>query len=296
MKRFLIIGTLVAALVLSVMYLTGARTAAPEVPATDEQGSDTSYVPQLPASPLDATYRIDDEEVLLSGGAATVPSAPGSASVEEVRVWGEPVMEDIDGNGREDAVVLLTKQSGGSGTFYYVSAALGGEDGYVGLNAVYLGDRIAPQNVLVRDEMIIVNYADRLPDQPFSEQPSVGVSAYVTLVGAMLTRVDVFGERSAVLSGHIVYGHEARTFTPCGGEAYWIAPSSRSRAALEAVYAQATLGKEPYSPVYAVVVGTVGEAPEDGFGADYAYSIDIQQLLAAPAQGTCAASSTPQGE
>jgi len=293
MKRFAILGILVVVLGALGLYMAGTRTTAPGAPAIGEQGSDTSYVPQLPVSPLDATYRIDDQEILLSGGVATVPTAPGSASVDEVRVWGEPVMGDIDGNGKDDAVVLLTKQGGGSGTFYYVSAALGSDDGYVGLNAVYLGDRIAPENILVRDEMIVVNYARHGADQAFTDAPEEGVSAYLTLVGSLLTRIDVSGEGTQVLRGALVYGHEVHTFTPCGGDAYWIAPDSRAYAVLKAVYEERALGKEPYAPVYAVVSGVVASAPADGFGADYPFSITITQVLSAPAVGACGSTTEP---
>ena len=79
-----------------------------------------------------------------------------------------------------DVGFVFTRESGGSGTFYYAVAALWMLDGnYVGTNAVYLGDRIAPQSTEIRQSILKVNYADRGKDEPFSTPPSQGVTAYL---------------------------------------------------------------------------------------------------------------------
>jgi len=70
----------------------------------------------------------------------------------------------------------LTQDNGGSGTFYYIVAALLTDFGYRGTNALLLGDRIAPQSTEINNSIITVNYADRTPGEPFTTEPSVGVS------------------------------------------------------------------------------------------------------------------------
>src|SRR3989344_1371511 len=50
----------------------------------------------------------------------------------------------------------------------------------------YLGDRIAPQNINLspnprHKSVVVVNYADRLPGEPMTAQPSLGQSAYLKL-------------------------------------------------------------------------------------------------------------------
>lgn len=288
MKKYISFGIIIVTLIVIVAF----RVAVPRQQAP-EPGDVPSLVPSLPHSPLDATYRIDDREVTLTSGLSSEPVAPGSAALDEVRVWGEPVTGDINGDGRDDVALILTESSGGSGTFFYVTAALAGDDsGYIGLNAIPLGDRIAMKDVSIHDEIISANYADRAPGQSFADAPSEAVTARVTLVGSALVRSDDTEKGAQVLAGTLVYGHEARTFTPCGEEAYWIATSSPSRAALEAIYAESSRGKDPYTPVYLVVTGIVGDRIPEGFAADFAHSISISRILSAPEHGTCAGTST----
>jgi len=286
-KNLLVISILIVLGLVAVLYraIFAPATAPPNA---------TSLIPPLPQSPLDATYRIDDREVTLTNGVSQTPAAPGSATLTEVRIWGEPVIGDIDGDGLDDAAFILTEESGGSGTFFYITAAIAQNDGgYLGLNAVFLGDRVAMKDISIADEIIVVNYAERTLEQSFAEAPSEAVTARITLVGYELRRHDGVGEGAQILSGELVYGHESRTFRACNGDTYWIAPASPSRAALEAIYQQATRNQEPYSSVYMVVMATVGDRIDEGFAAAYDHSIVITSILSAPRGGSCAASTTP---
>jgi hypothetical protein len=133
-----------------------------------------------------ATYIIDSTPVTLKNGVAEVEAAPGSASKITTRYFGNELKTDLDGDGREDIVFLLTQNTGGSGTFYYVVSALNTSRGYVGSDAYLLGDRIAPQTTEVSQNpnqkyVIIVNYADRAPGEPMTTSPSVGKSVYLKL-------------------------------------------------------------------------------------------------------------------
>src|SRR6185437_1787599 len=136
--------------------------------------------------PLNATYAIDGQPVVLVNGKASVPAAPGAASMVTTSAFGEPVMGDLNGDGTQDAALMLVQDSGGSGTFYYAAAALHVTTGTQGTNAVFLGDRIAPQNIEIQNGEIIANYADRKPGEPMTDQPSVGVSKYLMLQGNTL--------------------------------------------------------------------------------------------------------------
>lgn len=281
MSRQYLIGSVVLLFLIgTAVYWALFRT--PDAPPQER------VVSSLPDSPLNATYRIEDQEVTLTAGTASEP-IPGSSSQVETRVFGEPIMGDINKDGTEDAVLLFTQRTGGSGTFYYVAVAVKDETGFIGSNAILLGDRIALQNVEIRDDVIVVNYAQHTQDQSFADVPSEAVSTYLTLTGAKLMRTDVSGEGVQVLRGELIYGHESRTFTSCPGETYWIASTSRARAALQAIYEERVKGKEPYTPVYVVVSGVVAPAPTEGFGADYPFSINVTQVLSAPAVGACVA-------
>lgn len=134
----------------------------------------------------DGEYMIDGQRVKLEDGFAEMETAPGSASKIITRYFGNELMTDLDGDGREDVVFLVTQSSGGSGTFYYVVGALNTERGYVGTDGYLLGDRVAPQNIGLSQNprhirAIVVNYADRAAGEPLSTPPSLGKSAYLKL-------------------------------------------------------------------------------------------------------------------
>lgn len=139
----------------------------------------------IAASLLNATYIIDGKPVTLVNGlwemdSASSPQA-GSASKTVVRFFGNEASGDLNGDGTEDIAFLLTKQDGGSGTFFYSVVAVKKGEAYVGSNAIFLGDRIAPQTTEIRDGQIIVNYAERKPGEPMTARPSMGVSKYLKI-------------------------------------------------------------------------------------------------------------------
>ncbi|MSQ36532.1 MAG: hypothetical protein EXR63_05280 [Dehalococcoidia bacterium] len=138
------------------------------------------------ATPRDATYEVAGRLVTLAAGASDVPAAPGSGSRVVTQHFGNEATGDFNGDGLPDVGFVLTQSTGGSGTFYYAVVALRTKDGYVGTNAVLLGDRIAPQTTEARDGTLIVNYADRKPGEPMTTQPSVGVSKYLRVTGGRL--------------------------------------------------------------------------------------------------------------
>ena len=130
-------------------------------------------------SPLNATYLIDEKPVTLVAGKAEIPSAPGSASKNNIFNFGEPVYGDIEGDGDQDAVMLLVNETGGSGTFYYAVLAINVDGSYHGTDAILLGDRVAPQTYYFQGNKAIVNYADRPHGVPFTTQPSEGKSLHL---------------------------------------------------------------------------------------------------------------------
>jgi hypothetical protein len=135
-------------------------------------------------NPLTANYLINGEEVSLVNGKAV----GGDNSKTTTAVFGEPMIGDLNGDGVNDAALIITQDSGGSGLFYYVAAAINTKDGAEGTNAVLLGDRIAPQNGEITDGQIIENYADRKISDPMTTAPSVGVSLYLALNGTTLEK------------------------------------------------------------------------------------------------------------
>lgn len=146
----------------------------------------------LKNDPQNATYSIDGKEITLVNGIAEKELAPGSASKQVTKYFGNAVDIDLNSDGLMDSAFLLVQENGGSGTFYYVVAAIQTQDGYMGTNGIFLGDRIAPQNTTVdpnNSSQFIVNYADRAPIEPMSSQPTLGVSKIFKLENGVLTEI-----------------------------------------------------------------------------------------------------------
>ena len=131
------------------------------------------------------TYSIDGTLVTLLDGSSE-EGIPGSTQKTVTNYFGNEVRTDLNNDGREDIVFLLTQNTGGTGTFFYVVAALNTEEGFKGSEGFFLGDRIAPQTTEISEDpghqnVIIVNYMDRDEKQPMSEEPSVGKSIWLKL-------------------------------------------------------------------------------------------------------------------
>lgn len=152
---------------------------------------------QLALDPKDyrnSTYTIEGQPVTLHNGSAETEIVPGSAAKQRTQYFGNEVRKDLNGDGREDVAFLLTEQSGGSGVFYYLVAALQTDAGYQGSRGVFIGDRIAPQTTESGPgTAVIVNYADRTVDQSFTDAPTVGKSITFIFDATAL----VFSEASA---------------------------------------------------------------------------------------------------
>ena len=104
----------------------------------------------------------------------------------QLQFFGNELVTDINDDGRDDVVFLVTYTPGGSGTFFYAVAALKTDTGYVGSDGYLLGDRIAPQTIELsqnpnHNNVIVINYADRKVDESMVTPPSMGKSVYLKL-------------------------------------------------------------------------------------------------------------------
>jgi hypothetical protein len=155
--------------------------------------------------PKNCTYDIGGERITLKNGYSEKEIVPGSASTQITQYFGNQVLADFNGDGVKDTAFLLTQSSGGSGTFYYAVVALSSKNGCKGTNAVLLGDRIAPQTTEFNNGEIIVNYADRKPNEPMTATPSVGVSKYLEVKDNSLVEV-IKPSASCVPNWHCGWG------------------------------------------------------------------------------------------
>lgn len=153
-----------------------------DAPATDTSETPSTPVVSPPTSfdPKNATYTIEGEEVTLKNGVA------GSDRTETI-IFGEPVWGDVSGDGRSDAVFYLSQTTGGTGIFYYVVAMFGENMP----SEVFLGDRIAPQNIVIEDGQAVVNYAVRKENDPMTSRPSVGMTKYLMVKEGKLVEISM---------------------------------------------------------------------------------------------------------
>lgn len=123
-----------------------------------------------------------DAEFILEGERVRLDEAATATT----KYFGNELRTDLDGDGREDVAFFITHNPGGSGTFFYVVGALNTERGYVGTEAILIGDRIAPQTINLstnpqHQRVIAVNYAERAPGEPMTTPPSVGKTMLLKL-------------------------------------------------------------------------------------------------------------------
>lgn len=249
---------------------------------------EAKIVPATASDPLNAIYIVEGQEIRLVEGRSEIESAPGSASKVITSVFGKPVYGNIDGEGDADAALILTYDPGGSGTFYYVAVALNANGFYLGTRAILLGDRVVPQNISVRNGVIVVNYANRAIGEPMATPPSVATSKYLVLERNVLKEIPSPTEGEAVIDGWVIIGHEVRSFLPCSQEReLWLPGNSPALNEVMATYRKALPGRIPYTPLFMTLAGkTTGFTPE-GFGAEYEASFFASQQVHVFPQGNC---------
>ncbi len=191
-----VFGISLSFIVLAGLYLAASFSYLSESAKEEiSQNATSSIITQTPISIpnnkdiKNITYFIDNEAVALVNGQAEKLIADDSVSKQITQYFGNEVMADFNNDGFEDTAFLLAQDSSGSGTFFYVVAALGSRDGYSGTNAILLGDRVSPQSTEYQNGKIIVNYQNRAVTDSFAVEPSIGVSRYFEIDGNKLVEV-----------------------------------------------------------------------------------------------------------
>ena len=169
--KFVVICVVIVLVGIGIFFIANRNATAPVIPSANQT--------QTAFDPMNATYNIDGKNYTLANGVSEVEAAPGSASKITTRYFGNQSTGDLNGDGIPDMAFLITQDGGGSGTFFYVVAAIKTATGYKTTNAYFIGDRIAPQPTKIIGQELVVNYAQRQPGEPMTAKPSVGVSKYL---------------------------------------------------------------------------------------------------------------------
>jgi len=174
-----------------------------ESTTTSEAERDVAPVASTEAPGLEAvasaTYHgIYETPVLLANGRFEgEPFAAGGVSRPTVQLIGG-VLEtgDLNGDGGEEAVVLLVENSGGTGSFIYL-AALGHRGGeVVNLGTSLVGDRVQIRSIRVEGEEIELRVVQRGPDDAACCPSQKATRIWALDGGLVETSTDVTGTQS----------------------------------------------------------------------------------------------------
>lgn len=125
--------------------------------------------------PINTSYIVDGQTIqFIDGKSLSENNIDGFSAV----IFGQVAYGDLNNDAVDDAAVLIQVGGGGSGTFYYIAAAINNNSQAQGSKAILLGDRIAPQNILIQEQYIVANYAIRKPGDSMAVSASLGVSSY----------------------------------------------------------------------------------------------------------------------
>ncbi len=168
-----------AVVVLALAISACTPTVAPTPQPTEPVGTGTATpipeptagtAPNLTLDQLrNLTYPIElapDGEAQLVDGSFSAPAAPGSAAEITIDLSASFAFGDINGDGVPDAAVVLVAQTGGSGTFYYLSPVLNQDGTPNPLTPELLGDRVELQSLAIAAEQIDVEMITAGPDDP----------------------------------------------------------------------------------------------------------------------------------
>jgi uncharacterized membrane protein len=91
------------------------------------------------------------------------------------------------------------------------------------------------------------------------------------------------GSEAQIFEGLATFGHEVRSFRPCGAEkSFWAIDST---GVLWELHGELAPGAEPYEEVFARVRGHLGPPPTEGFGASYEGTLVVKEVLYAAGEG-----------
>jgi hypothetical protein len=190
---------IVASLLTGLVLVTGCSETATDEPPT---GGSETIAPLTVETLKNAAYRdIYAEVVQLADGLYEgEPFVEGGASRPTVTFTDAYAFGDLNGDGVDDAAVVLVESSGGSGSFYYLSVILdqGGKPENVATQLI--GDRAQVQSVSVDGAEITVNAVAHGPDDPMC-CPTQEVTLTYRFAGEQLVKVS---EETAAAEADII--------------------------------------------------------------------------------------------
>ncbi len=136
------------------------------------------YVSEFPAN----------KKARLTNGRYEEEIVPGAASKLVIQLYPTTATGDLNGDGVDDAAVILISNSGGSGTFYHLAAVLNQNGVPKHTASVSLGDRTRIKSIDIKSGEIVVGMVTHGPNDPLC-CPTLEVTQKYKLQGDKLVEV-----------------------------------------------------------------------------------------------------------
>lgn len=163
--------------------------------------------PEVLANATFASGYTASGEVTLVDGQAEEEITPGSASKLVVTLMEPTAFGDLNGDGLDDAAVLLASESGGSGTFVDLHAVLDENGAPVDVASIFLGDRVQVNSLAIEDGVITVDMLAHGPSDPMCCPTQQEGRTYALVDGELVEQTDA-GLSLGTL-GNLTYQSEA---------------------------------------------------------------------------------------
>ncbi len=192
-----------AALLVGVLFFVSgcgmSVTTLPEEPAGDAAAPAPSGESAPVATPMVAIAPQISEEALRGGeyelrdlgvvrltdGLYEHPYGEGATQKDSV-AFVASARGDLNGDGADDAAVVLAASTGGTGSFYTIVAAVDVEGQALQAGADYLGDRVRIEGLEVADGQIVVNMLVAGPQDPMCCPSQKVVRTYALRSGSLV--------------------------------------------------------------------------------------------------------------
>ncbi|MFZ2049146.1 MAG: hypothetical protein WAV25_02535 [Minisyncoccia bacterium] len=159
----------VVLIVLGIWFLYNKTSKAPT--ATDV----TNQALLTHPDPSNATFDFEDGALTLKDG-VNEKQVDKSSAVVETSLTDIVGFGDLNNDKKEDAVVVLVQDGAGSGLFVYIAGFVSAPLKYFGTNAIFVGDRVEPKTITIKNGLISLTYLDRRTNEPMSAEPTLSIT------------------------------------------------------------------------------------------------------------------------
>lgn len=123
-------------------------------------------------TPDKSCFTFDGKVICLNNGISEKKADVNSAGKIITRYTGTNSTGDLNGDGKNDMIVILTQETGGSGTFYYAAVISSENNKYRGSNAVFLGDRIKIKRIEIDKGVAVISYLGHPKNESMASNPT----------------------------------------------------------------------------------------------------------------------------